>query len=250
MTVSEVLEERRHRGDAPTTFVSAISLAGHALLIAAMIYAAKPKELHPPLFRSLPVRVVTPGSLTARPGPAPAPAAQKPAEKPKPVIEKMREKDQPVPSAKAMPVPATKKKETPKPALPRPEAAREGGSAVELPSPGGLGGGGGAGGVGPGGFGTSVSAFDVEFPYAYYAEQLQSLIGGNWLKPNTPPGTACVVSFRIQKSGQVVDVRVTSPSGLPYYDRAATRAIYAANPLPPLPADFGKDELGVNIRFQ
>jgi TonB family protein len=122
------------------------------------------------------------------------------------------------------------------------------GSAVDLPSAS----------TGPGGdgtpgltnFGASVSGFDSDFPFAYYAEQLQALIGANWLKPDAPAGTACVVTFRIQRSGQVTDVKIETPSGLAFYDRAASRSIYSANPLPPLPPEFRRDELGVHIRFQ
>ena len=82
------------------------------------------------------------------------------------------------------------------------------------------------------------------------AEQLQALIGANWLKPDAPAGTVCVVTFRIQRSGQVTDVKIETPSGLAFYDRAASRSIYSANPLPPLPPEFRRDELGVHIRFQ
>ena len=122
------------------------------------------------------------------------------------------------------------------------------GSAVDLPSAGtGLG---GDGAPGLTDFGASVSGFDADFPFAYYAEQLQALIGANWLKPDAPAGTACVVTFRIQRSGQVTDVKVETPSGLAFYDRAASRSIYSANPLPPLPPEFRRDELGVHIRFQ
>ena len=123
-----------------------------------------------------------------------------------------------------------------------------GGAAVELPSAGlGLG---GDGSPGLSNFGASVSGFDADFPFAYYAEQLQALIGANWLKPDVPPGTACVVTFRIQRSGQVTDVEVENPSGIGFYDRAATRSVYSADPLPPLPPEFRRDELGVHIRFQ
>ncbi len=109
---------------------------------------------------------------------------------------------------------------------------------------------GGDGSPGLTNFGASVSGFDADFPFAYYAEQLQSLIGANWLKPEAPSGTACVVSFHIQRSGQVTDVKVETPSGLGFYDRAATRSVYSANPLPPLPPEFRGDVLGVHIRFQ
>ncbi len=48
----------------------------------------------------------------------------------------------------------------------------------------------------------------------------------------------------------MTDVKVDSGSGVSYYDRAAARAVYAANPLPPLPPDYRNDSLGVHLKFQ
>jgi TonB family protein len=148
-----------------------------------------------------------------------------------------------------MATPDSAKKRRPEP--PAPAARRApGGTALpslDLPSAGDASASGTATGLS---FGAAVSNFDSDFPFAYYVEQLQSLIGANWLKPDVPPGTSCQVSFRILRSGQVTDVRVEVPSALAFYDRAATRALYAANPLPPLPPEFRGESLGVHIRFQ
>lgn len=252
MTVSEILEERIRRPDAPHGVATALSLAAHAAFVVFLVLISQPRKLTVAPLISLPVRVVSPGALARRS----APPSAAPAEAPRrPVIEKIRE-EAPAPSKDALPLPdKPKKPKDVKPApVPRgapvadsPRAAGAG-SAVDLPSAGN-----GVGGDGTPGltnFGASVSGFDSDFPFAYYAEQLQALIGANWLKPDAPPGTACVVTFRIQRSGQVTDVKVETPSGLAFYDRAASRSIYSANPLPPLPPEFRRDELGVHIRFQ
>ncbi|MBK9372368.1 MAG: TonB C-terminal domain-containing protein [Holophagales bacterium] len=252
MTVSEILEERIRRPDAPHGLATALSLAAHATFVVFLVLISQPRKLTTAPLVSLPVRVVSPGALarlSARPARAPAEAPRRP------VIEKIRE-EAPVPSKQALPLPDKGKKPKdarPAPA-PRPAAATSSprpaadGSAVDLPSAGaGLG---GDGAPGLTDFGASVSGFDADFPFAYYAEQLQALIGANWLKPDAPAGTVCVVTFRIQRSGQVTDVKVETPSGLAFYDRAASRSIYSANPLPPLPPEFQRDELGVHIRFQ
>ena len=250
MTVSEILEERIRLADAPHGLATALSLAAHAAFIVFLVLISQPRKLTAPPLLSLPVRVVSPGALAR----LSAPAALAPAEAPsRPVIEKVRE-EAPVPSKEALPLPekGKKAKDTkPAPALraaaSSPRAAGNS-SAIELPSAGvGLG---GDGTPGPTNFGASVSGFDADFPFAYYGEQLQSLIGANWLKPDVPAGTACVVAFRIRRSGQVTEVRVETPSGLAFYDRAASRSVYAANPLPPLPPEFRGEELGVHIRFQ
>ena len=80
-------------------------------------------------------------------------------------------------------------------------------------------------------------------------EQLLSLIGANWFKPDVGGRDGYVVSFRIQRYGQISDVKIDSSSGVSYYDRAAVRAVYAANPLPPLPPDYRNESLGVHLRF-
>jgi TonB family protein len=255
VTVSEVLEERLRRPDAPHGVATALSLAAHAAFVVLLVLISQPRKLTNPPMLSLPVRVVSPGALarlSAPPAAAPAPQAEAPR---RPVIEKIKD-EAPPPSKAALPLPdkGKKPKETkPAPAPRTAPSASTGtpanGAAVELPSAGaGIGGGNGSPGLTN--FGASVSGFDADFPFAYYAEQLQSLIGANWLKPDVPQGTACVVSFRILRSGQVTDVKVETPSGLGFYDRAATRSVYAANPLPPLPPEFRRDELGVHIRFQ
>lgn len=250
MTVSEILEERIRRPDAPHGVATALSLAAHAAFVVFLVLISQPRKLTTAPLISLPVRVVSPGALAR----LSAPPAAAPAEAPRrPVIEKIRE-EAPAPSKEALPLPEKGKKPkdvkpapAPRVAAASPRAAGNG-SAVDLPSTGTALGGDGSPGLTN--FGASVSGFDADFPFAYYAEQLQALIGANWLKPDAPDGTACVVTFRIQRSGQVTDVKIETPSGLAFYDRAATRSIYSANPLPPLPPEFRRDELGVHIRFQ
>jgi protein TonB len=248
-TVSEILEERRYAGEPPAALLPVLSIAAHGLFLLALAYVSRPKPMAV-IPQAVPVRVVSAASLSRS---APGPVQVKPeAAKAKPVIEKV-EPEKVVPSAKAMPE-AKKAKPEKEKVKPQPAAkvaeARPSGSAgppsLDLPSAGAA-----AGEVGgTSSFGTSVSSFDADFPFSYYVEQLLSLIGANWLKPNAPDGTFCVLTFRIQRSGQVTDVKVESPSAYSYYDRAASRALYAANPLPPLPPEFKGDQLGVHLRFQ
>lgn len=253
-TVSDVLTERARTAQVPAALVGFVSLAVHAGFVALLAVASSPRP-RPFVPMSLAVRVVSPGSL-ARPAAAvrpAAPVAAPPAEEPRkrPVIEKIRPDAPPKPSEKALPLPEAKRERKPEP-VPAPSSqkgesggAAAAGEALELPSAGG--GGEAANGLS---FGASVASFDADFPFAYYAEQLQALIGANWLKPNVPEGTACVVTFTILRSGQVTEVKNESSSGLAFFDRAAARAVYSANPLPPLPPEFRGERLGVRIRFQ
>jgi len=249
VTVSEILERRLATADAPPAFGPLVSFAAHALFLVVLVLVSRPRAVTV-LPLALPVRVVSPASLGARtavpapkPAPAPPPAPEAPA-KPKHVIEKLTEK--PVPSASALPDPFAKKKKAPTPVPAVAPAA--GGPALELPTAGGNG---AAGPVATGlSFGTSVAALDVEFPFAFYVDQMLTLIGANWLKPEVTEGTAAVVAFSIQRDGRITDVKLITPSGLGVYDRAAVRAIYAANPLPPLPPEFQGERLGVHLRFR
>ncbi|MGE5346418.1 MAG: TonB family protein [Acidithiobacillales bacterium] len=247
--MSEILERRLSTADAPPAIGPVISIAAHAAFLAVLILVSRPRVVTV-LPVALPVRVISPAALggrsvaPARPAPAPTPAPAAP-QKPKRVIEKLNEK--PVPSAKAMPEPtARKKKMTPTPA---PAAAAPSEPSVELPSAGGS----GSATEGSGSalsFGTSVAGLDSDFPFTFYVDQMLTLIGGNWLKPEGSEGLAAVVGFQIQRDGQITDVKLLTPSGVGFYDRAAVRAVYAANPLPPLPPEFQGDRLGVHLRFR
>lgn len=261
-TVSDVLAERVSAGEPPRLVVVLLSTAAHLAFLGMLVLMSRPKPLTI-VQMSLPVRVVSPSALerlgtsavTAPPAAPAAPAVPSVPEAKKPAIEKTVDKtvEKSRPSEKALPLPNAKKErervspkaKEPSPAdkaAPRPAA----GPALDLPATSGSGGEGGA----LGGFGAAISFFDADFPFAYYVEQLQALIGANWLKPPVPDKTSVVVAFRILRSGQVTDVKVETPSGISVYDRAASRAIYAANPLPPLPPEYHGDALGVHIRFQ
>ena len=245
-TVSDILERRAAGGRAPRGLTAAVSIFAHAGFLAIVLLVSRPRKASLFVPMSLPVRVVSPASLgrpeAARaPAPAAAPGAPLPEPvKARPVIEKPSEKI--LPSAKALPDPK-------KPAKPAAAAVKAlPGPALELPSAAGAANGATSGaGIS---FGASVTSFDADFPFAYYVEQLLSLIGANWFKPESAENTNCVVSFRILRSGQVTEVKVDSTSGVSYYDRAAARAVYAANPVPPLPPDYRNDSLGVRLKFQ
>jgi protein TonB len=248
LTVSEILARRARDGRPPATVSAGLSILAHAAFVVAVILTSRPRHVPAAIPISLPVRVVSPAAL-GRPQAAPAPVAEplpEPA-KARPVIEKKHE-EKVEPSPKAMPAlkPAKVKPTPPKAALPGKGAP----PAVELPSAAGL----PSGTAGAAGtalsFGADVAAFDTDFPFSYYVQQLVSLIGANWFRPDAPDGSVCTVSFRIQRSGQVTDVSIESSSGVSYYDRAAVRAVYAANPLPPLPNDYGNEQLGVHLRFR
>jgi protein TonB len=250
-TVSEILVLRAHAGQAPAALTAGLSFLAHAAFLVAVLLAGRPRRLPVAIPISLPVRVVSPAALgrpEARPAPSPAaPVAEPAPPKARPVIEKKLD-EKAVPSARAMPAPKPAKA---KPTPPKAAAPAKGAPpAVDLPAAPGVPSGTAGLTGGALSFGADVAAFDADFPFSYYVQQLVSLIGANWFRPDAPDETVCTVSFRIQRSGQIADVRVETTSGVSYYDRAAVRAVFAANPLPPLPTDYRNEQLGVHLRFR
>ena len=111
--------------------------------------------------------------------------------------------------------------------------------------------------AGGGGRGLSVggetssggSGIPSDFHFTYYVDRMLALIESRWYKPVVPVATRARVGFVILKDGRLEGIRLEESSGVPSFDRAALRAIYAANPLPPLPPAYGKPSLTVHLSF-
>ena len=98
--------------------------------------------------------------------------------------------------------------------------------------------------------GSEGSAFDQDFEYAYYVQQMLARISANWQRVPVRGTTMVIVRFTILKDGSVHDVEIEQSSGLAVLDRAASRAVYLADPMPPLPNSYPRDRVGVHLRFQ
>ncbi len=91
--------------------------------------------------------------------------------------------------------------------------------------------------------------------YPDYFNRIQRKIDGQWTASGAANGaarvgeTAVTVLFHIRKSGAVDSVAVEQSSGNRLFDLAAMRAVYAANPLPPLPEGMAEDTQPVHYRF-
>lgn len=89
-----------------------------------------------------------------------------------------------------------------------------------------------------------------EFPFPEYLALIQYRIESQWQPPtNAGGGLLTTVYFRIGQQGDLSEIKVTKASGSFVVDQSALRAVYAANPLPPLPADSGLSSLGVHFDF-
>jgi len=116
------------------------------------------------------------------------------------------------------------------------------------------GGGGGAGGDGniPGDPGSGVFFDTRGFDLGPWGNRVVAIVRRNWIIPVAADlGLKGVVSiaFEVDRSGNILNPRVTSPSGTSSFDQAALNALRASNPFPTLPADFPRQTLAAVFRF-
>ncbi len=250
--VSALLEARERKLPNRTPYVIAAA-ALHLGVVFGVFAAAQLGPRSPDLLPSVAVRLVaapspeplpadSAGSTTPEPAqPEPQPEPRQPEPEPVEPEELVEQPappppdDQPEqrPSAEAMPE-AGQPRATPAPTAP-PGPVRSGRQS-------GL-------SLGGGGRGTSGPAIPSDFHFTYYVERMLALIESRWYKPPVTTGTEALVRFRIARNGRVSDIVLEQSSGVPTFDRAALRALYAANPLPPLPPAYRKPSLTVHLRF-
>ena len=94
------------------------------------------------------------------------------------------------------------------------------------------------------------SAFDQDFGYAYYGQQMVGRVHQHWQRTPVRGTTVVIVRFTILKDGSVHNVEIEQSSGIPILDRNSTRAVMLADPMPPLPNSYPRDRVGVHLRFR
>ena len=103
-------------------------------------------------------------------------------------------------------------------------------------------------GLGLGGAGGSP--FDEDFEYSYYVQQMFGRVFQNWQRVPVRGMAFTIIRFTILNDGRLQDIQVEKSSGVPQLDRAASRAVYLSDPLPPLPQSYPRDRVGVHLRFE
>ncbi len=104
-----------------------------------------------------------------------------------------------------------------------------------------------------GSYGTM--SFDTQdFPWGDYARRLYVTIRNNWLARiplAAREGIRGYVCWRfvIEKDGTVSQIILVQPSSVPPFDKAASDAIRASSPVPPLPENFTEPREGVTFCF-
>jgi TonB family protein len=108
--------------------------------------------------------------------------------------------------------------------------------------------------LGSPGLSGDVSVDAADFAFTYYLIAVRNRVGQNW---GAPAGletrgneVRCTVYFRIDRLGGVSDVKLEESSGVQFFDDSAVRAVSVSSPLPPLPQDYAKGNLGVHFGFQ
>jgi TonB family protein len=98
---------------------------------------------------------------------------------------------------------------------------------------------------------SSVSLDAGNFPFAWYIRQMQQKIEEQWSNrpPLTRPDQPPVVRVEILRNGSIKPPTIEKSSGNSTYDRAALRAVMEASPFPPLPQEWPKSSLKVELGF-
>lgn len=247
--VADVLIQRRGLSSRESSGLLP-SLLLHGILVALLVISARPRpaELPPQV---LTVRL-SPAAAGAKSRNATTVAAPRPKPETKPESKPAAEEPKKAP-------PALKNQETlfgqaakpkgrdEKPAAvpaqpPPPQPDSQGASFAES----------GQGGIGimPGVGAAGITGLEGgNFPYNFYLERMVTLIGDNWLRPQTGADITTVVYFVVHKDGTIRDAEIRKSSGSGVFDRASLRAVIESSPLPRLPAGYSGSYLGVHLTF-
>lgn len=88
------------------------------------------------------------------------------------------------------------------------------------------------------------------FDSPIYLNVLFLKIRNAWENPYEGPNKIqCTIYFVISRDGKIIDSFVEKSSGIEAFDQSVLRAVLNCNP-PPLPPQFGSDELGVHLGVQ
>lgn len=240
--VSRLLAEREGRRQHLAPYVAAAVML-HGAIAAALFLAGRYGHTAPAHLPAVSVRLV-------RPSPAPQARRAAPRATPAPAPTRAAQAAVPTPVATAPPVP-TREAEPPASGDAMPDLERRRTPPAEPATPpaevAGVDGGPGLSlGDGTGGAPAGIPS---DFQFTYYVDRMLALIESRWYKPPSPSGTRTRARFRILRDGRLDAIVLEQTSGQPTFDRAVLRALYAANPLPPLPPAYRKDSLTVHLTF-
>jgi TonB family protein len=243
--VSEMLTEReRVQQRLLPFFIIAISLHGAAA--ATVFFAARTGHVRPAQLPGVSVRLVRPAAGPAKA--AAGPPAREEVRRPSPPSPKPQ--PSPRPKGKATPPPKSGNTQAKAPAASERALAAPRSSVTPAPEPPTGGGTGGRGlSLDAGSSGGGIPGIPADFQFTFYVERMLALIESSWFRPPTSGSARARVRFTVTRSGRVEDIQLEESSGIPSFDRAALRALFAANPLPPLPPAYARPSLTIHLSF-
>lgn len=249
--VSRVLADRERNPPRMLPWV-VLAAALHGLIVAAAFAYGRATAARPAHLPVVSVKLIRPERPPGRPAAASQPRPNVAAATPRPAPAAT-----PIPAPAATPVARREPTAPPRSRASDQAMAAPDGAASPVPTevvePEPAGGGtgtGGGGGLSLGeGDGGQVAGVPTDFHFSYYIERMLALIESRWYKPAVATGTRTRVRFRIQSDGRLDAIEIEESSGHPSFDRAALRALYASNPLPPLPPAYLQSSLTVHLSF-
>ena len=101
------------------------------------------------------------------------------------------------------------------------------------------------------GMAGQVAVDDSNFEFAYYLQMVRVQIARNWTPPaGSQTGARAEVYFRVNRAGEISDLRLETSSGADYFDQTALRAVVITQQLPPLPVGYPGADLGIHFGFE
>ena len=85
-----------------------------------------------------------------------------------------------------------------------------------------------------------------------YLINVNAEVQKKWIIPENvkfPEGTLVSLVVKIDKNGQIVNVKMKEKSSDEYFNNLALETIKKANPFPPLPASIKQEEVEVGLKF-
>jgi protein TonB len=90
--------------------------------------------------------------------------------------------------------------------------------------------------------------------FGAYAEILRNLVARQWrtseIDPRIRTAPQVIVTFTLHRNGSATNVHIAQSSGNTALDRSGQRAILDAQPFPPLPPQFPKDQVDIDFVFE
>ena len=241
--VSEMLTERERVQQRLLPFVI-LALSLHGAAAATAFLAARTGHARPAQLPGVSVRLVRPAAAPPKAAGAPARDVERPSPpSPKP-------QPSPRPKARATPPPRPGRTQAKAPAASERAMPAARSAVTPAPKPPA---GGGAGGRGlsldAGASSGGIPGVPADFGFTFYVERMLALIESSWFRPPTAGSVRARVRFTVARSGRVDNIQLEESSGIPSFDRAALRALFAANPLPPLPPAYARPSLTIHLTF-